>query len=574
MNGFEFMNSAAHFIEISQSSLRVVHGMAGLELPLERLPNGKLTPACKAQLISSLKAFLKRPAWRPRLRAWCAIGARGVLLRRLSLPPAAKSEIKQLLRLQIESEFPLSPDELAWGFLRLKNRVESRVQGPESPECKVPSPESRTRERTLVLTRDSGPGTQDFLVAAIRKEVIVEYSELLADCGVSPIFTLAAVARSHICPRPPGAYAVLEIGRDHSELLSFDQGAPVALRVLPWGAENFTAMDSLAAALKSNGSAQKLYVTGNSAQQKEVAAQLAKSFGEGLECEPVEFTPGSGQSAAIRGLKSSAEKEAGRRLLVLEITETKKGMALGEPVLRKWAALAGLLLLGCLLFPYAEAVLLKAHLSKKLAVAKASRGTMATIDRELSFLQYLKKNQSPYLDAIYLMANATPGGTRLDSLSMDRRGEISMRGNLRNLEQVVQFRSKLIESGFFSNVTVEEQTPTPDRQKVIVRLTAQWKPASARESLKIGPNAEEMEKIKIAAKDAAPGGMPMMGAPFPMMPGMRGMPSPMPMPEMGGPPPGSGPGRMPPRGVMIRTNDGASTSGVPVIAPPTMEKKE
>ena len=540
MNGFDFMNSVPCFIEISQDSLRVQHGVTGRELLLERLSNGKLTPACREQVITGLKALLKRPAWQPRLRAWCAIGARGVLLRHLTIPPGGKNEFQQMLRLQIESEFPLPPDELAWGYLRRDE-----------------------------IARSGTDGRQELIVAAVKKEVVVEYSELLAECGVSPIFTLAALARSRLCSSPPGTYAVLEIGRDHSELLSFDNGAPVALRILPWGEESPTAMDSLTTAIKSNWSGQKLYVIGNNPRQKEIATRLAGGFADGVICETVEFVSGEGRSAAILGLKSNIEKEAGRRLLVLQIKEAKNGMTLAEPVLRKLAALAGLLLIGCFLFPYAEALLLKSHLSKKLTIAKASRETLTTIDRELSFLQYLKQNQSPYLDAMYLMANVAPGGTRIDSLSMDRRGEISLRGNLRDLQQVVQFRSKLIESGFFANVTVEEQTPTPDRQKVIVRITAQWKPASARESLKIGPTPEEIEKIKAAAKEGGAGGFPMMGSPFPMMPGM-----PVPRPGMGSPPPSSAPVRMPPRAMIIRTNDGAIPSGVPFIIPSTGEKKE
>jgi hypothetical protein len=46
---------------------------------------------------------------------------------------------------------------------------------------------------------------------------------------------------------------------------------------------------------------------------------------------------------------------------------------------------------------------------------------------------------------------------------------------MRDPQQVVEFRSKLIDSGLFSTVVVEEQTPTPDRQKVVVRITGQWK---------------------------------------------------------------------------------------------------
>ena len=163
----------------------------------------------------------------------------------------------------------------------------------------------------------------------------------------------------------------------------------------------------------------------------------------------MEFVPGVGRSAAILGLERDREQKSDHRLLVLQIEETKGGMTFAEPGVRPWSTLAGLLLFGCLLFPFAEAALMKSHLSKQLSVGKASRGTLATIDRELSFLQYLKQNQSPYLDALYLLANTTPGGTRIDSLTMNRRGEVSLRGNLRDLQQVVQFRSKLIESGFF-----------------------------------------------------------------------------------------------------------------------------
>ena len=50
---------------------------------------------------------------------------------------------------------------------------------------------------------------------------------------------------------------------------------------------------------------------------------------------------------------------------------------------------------------------------------------------------------------------------------------------------VMDFRSKLIDSGFFSTISVEEQTPTPDRQKVNFRMSAQWKPAGARPVQKV-----------------------------------------------------------------------------------------
>jgi hypothetical protein len=151
---------------------------------------------------------------------------------------------------------------------------------------------------------------------------------------------------------------------------------------------------------------------------------------------------------------------------------------------------------------------------------------LVTIDRELDFVRHLKQNQPPYLDALFLLAKAAPPGSKLDSLSMNRRGDLALRGSMKDGQQVVGFRSKLIDSGFFASVAVEEQTPTPDRQKVTVRITAQWKAANDRQSLSIGPTAEEIEKAKNRPKDAPPGAFPPMdmGPPggIPMMPAMPG----------------------------------------------------
>src|ERR1039457_1130698 len=113
------MDSPCVYIEIRQSSLKALKGEAGLELPLERAPGGGLTKACREKLTISLQAFLKKEVWQPRFRAYCAIGARGVSLRRLTLPATPKESLQRLLALQIESEFPLPPDALAWGYRQI-----------------------------------------------------------------------------------------------------------------------------------------------------------------------------------------------------------------------------------------------------------------------------------------------------------------------------------------------------------------------------------------------------------------------------------------------------------------------
>jgi hypothetical protein len=80
------------------------------------------------------------------------------------------------------------------------------------------------------------------------------------------------------------------------------------------------------------------------------------------------------------------------------------------------------------------------------------------------------------------MAKSAPPGTSFDAVSLGRRGELSLRGKLGNAQQVTEFRSNLIEAGWFSSVVVEEQTPTPDR-RVTVRMTAQLKAADSRKPL-------------------------------------------------------------------------------------------
>jgi hypothetical protein len=156
---------------------------------------------------------------------------------------------------------------------------------------------------------------------------------------------------------------------------------------------------------------------------------------------------------------------------------------------------------------------LKPFLEKKLAALQADRGRLTTIDQELDFLKFLKQNQPPYLDAIYLLARSAPGGAHLDSISMGRRQEISLRLKLGNTSQVTDFRSKLNDFGWFTNVIVEEQAPSPDRH-VNVRMTAALKPAESRKPITAEPPGKKTDKSN-------PGDMPDFGLPLPepvMMP--------------------------------------------------------
>ncbi|MEO8428210.1 MAG: cell division FtsA domain-containing protein, partial [Verrucomicrobiota bacterium] len=491
-----------------------LNGDNGLELPLERLANGQLTNACRETLTHRLRDFLKQHGAWLRPRALCAISARGVSLRRLALPAASKEELQRLLVLQIENEFPLPPNDLAWGYLQ---------SGPEKR-----------------LRNEAAPG-QELIVVAVKKETIEEYSEILIGCGLSPIFTLGGLARSALCPAQPGSYAILDIGRSHSELISFENGAAASIRILPWGGENMTqaiekrleishdeaekmkfnleqAPDSneewrpkiqagiqeelelLAGLINRNWTGKKLYLTGKSSWLKDIATALAKALGAGVECERMEPRPGEGRSAATLGLERYSEKNGGRLPLILDLKTRKDRPSVAPPILWKWAAWACLFAAALLFLPYGEAILLKPQLLKKLATLKAYRESLPKIDRELSFLHYLQTNQAPCLDALFIVANSAAPGTRFDAVSMNRRGDLSLRGMMQTM-QAAEFRSKLIDSGFFSSVVLEEQTPTPDRQRVVIRITAQWKQPGARPSLPASSSAVKELKSETPARE-------------------------------------------------------------------------
>lgn len=541
MNGLGLFNGACAYLELRQGSLQVLEGERGFELPLERSPNGRLTEACRLNLVLKLREFFKRPAWQPRPRAFCALGARGVSLRRLSLPPTTRENLPRILRLQIETEFPLPPDELAWGY------------------------------RPLSATSANGRGSkQEVLVAAVKKEAIEEYAGLLAQCGLSPVFTLAALARSRLCPQPPPSYAVLDIGRLTSELIVFEQGVPTSLRILPWGGETITraladslhlgpaeaeqfklklesapppngeigpkvenaveaAVQALAGALNGQSVVRKIFLTGKSIRQQDLAARLARRLGPGAQCQPLPVNAGVGRTAAILGLQEFTL--SGEAPLMLESKPANGQAAVTRPAPWKWVGIAAALALFLALLPYFEAVLFKSHLARKLANARRDTARLAIIDQELNFLEYLKQSEPPYLDGLFLFAKSAPPGTRLESLTMNRRGELSWRGTIKDPQQVAEFRSKLIDSGMFANVTVEEQAPAPDHQKLTVRMSAQWRALSPRQLLALGPTPEEIEKARTNVHQTAfggpmmfPAGMPGLGGPVPggpMMPSRR-----------------------------------------------------
>lgn len=487
MNGNPFLRPPPLYLEISSSTLTGHCQGATRDWPLERGQGGRLTDACGRRLERELATFAPRRSWQPRRLAWCALDGRGVVLRRLRLPPATSEETRRLLLLQIENEFPLSPDELAWGYFRL-------------PEDRPPS--------------EGTPPPQELLVAAVRKEVTNDYHRLLSASGFIPSFTFAALTRSTLIPRRDESHALLHLGRSRSELLCLDGQGPLSLRLIDWGSKLFleqlardrglraedidtlqrqleaptrapgpaeervsrvirAAAESLVNTLSGLAMGRRLYLMGTAASWPGLASRVAEHFGGALACETVPVHEPSAPSPALVGLRQSVEGGGGAPVLVVRAKPGGARSTDRPAAPMKWALAAGALAAACVLVRYGEPWLMKPGLASKLTALKAGQGRLATIDRELEFLRHLRQNQTPALDVLTVLATAAPTGARLELISLNRRGELSLRATIRTPQEAVGFRSKLVASGLFANLVVEEQSPNQNRDRIMLRMTAQ-----------------------------------------------------------------------------------------------------
>lgn len=497
MTTFQIMKSSDVLIEIGQSSMKAHYRDTGLELPLERTSHGQLTVACLESVASHLNSLLHKKSGLGRPRAICAIGARGVLLRRVTLPPSSKEQFLQALELLLERELPLPPDQLAWGYCRI---------GGEDASA-------------------AGQSAQELLVVAVKREVVEDYAGLLSSCGLNPLFTLGLLAAGSICSQWPGAYAVLDVGRNRSELMTLESGIPTAIRNIPWGGENITraleeslglnkeeaealkvqwsegvvsgpgtrlegdrlrtaeaalgkAVDGLAACIPATWSGQKLYLTGKSVELPGFGERLAAGLGGTVDCERIEAPTGEGRSAVLLALRGFGERNGQGPPLVIRVkSASRPSRNLVGSTMWKWAALAAVLLLALLSLRYLEVWIKSPALIDRLAALETSKKNRPDIETELTFLQHLETNQPPYLDALSLVAGAAPRGVSIQSIVFTRRGELTLRSTMSNTKQATDFRSKLIESGWFTSVVLEEQTPVGN-DKVTVRLSAHWKPGA------------------------------------------------------------------------------------------------
>lgn len=456
--------------ETTRTTLRMQHAGIVRTWPLERGADGRLTGETRARLQTGLCAHLRCRAWQPPRPVWVALSAGGVSLRRLRLPPTVPAERPEILRLQVEREFPLPPEALAWG-------------------------EWRHPTTTPVA---HGSGAETVSVAATRLEAVTEWLRLFESCGLKPRFTVGALVRHRQNGSVAGFDAELDLQPDGSELLLLDTQGPLALRFLPGMAAGIpTVAAALSAALPPGENGIRLGIT--TAGSSETAlhlAQLASPRIRGTVLPAVE-PPGSPTLQALVEQVRSGEAQVPVRLTV-PTSQGKEGRRIAVP--KRWVAAGVGIVLAMLAVPWLEAWWHRPALVRQLAEVRAAREQFALIDRQFSFLRHIRQEQAPYLDTVFLLARTLPTGVRFQSLSMTRAGEVQLRATLGNPQQVIDFRSLLADCGFFATVTIEEQSPAADRRQVDVRVAARWKAASDRDPVPLLAAGAEIVPAQPAAR--------------------------------------------------------------------------
>ena len=322
-------------VEFTESSAHMAGDERALEIAIERDTAGALTPAAADSVRNALKMFSKGGGSE---QAICLLPARGVSIRRISLPGGSKDEVERLLPLQIDAQFPLSSEELAWGYLPLPARIPSR--------------EGMMKE---------------FLVAAVKKESLQQYREIVSSAGFQPLFGIAALAREGVCSHRPLHFALLEIGNKISELVTFDESGPATLRVVGVGNESASA-EPVLGTLRSNGAVEKIFVSGKA------SAIWSARIAPEIPAEPLAVA--SGQSTAIAGLRQAMQRGA-EPLLIHANRESARVQR--APAQWRWAAAACALLLISLGLRYAEPIVRKARISTAISQLEARRAKLPKI---------------------------------------------------------------------------------------------------------------------------------------------------------------------------------------------------
>ncbi len=510
------------FIDVGWNSVSVLWGETGTEIAIDRSADGSITASSREAVRRGLRELFGLPrdaALRERqLRSGlCGISCRGVTLRRVEVPSAAPTETERLLRLQLEREMPVAIERLAVASL------------PWAPLGR----NHRSRD---------ADATRAHLVAVVRREVLCELRDVLADGGVRATFTLGILAAAWPFVEERGAVCVVDIRKSHTELVVVEAGHPVLLRSLPWGcgvqddvsesglnggttsdaeqqrpgASNAdvasrlasdgapdlvaTRARELAAEIRDawsaagvaerSGSPMRVVVLSHAADRRESCAALERSLrrvtASEVRVDVPEPPAGPGRSVVTTALASNQREKMVNGLPVAmrfeTVTESPNVKEARRPAtVARWATVCVLLTIGVIALRILPPLLSRPDLEAKIARYRQELSALPPIGGELAFFENLSVNTAPYLEAMHSLAAAAPKGTFLSELSMDHRGEVRLRGRIKQRPHVEEYRKKLSSCGLFSQVVVQELVPKEEHTdfRFLARIVEQSKPVSS-----------------------------------------------------------------------------------------------
>lgn len=472
------------------------------EIPLERTPDGELTPDSAARIRELLQGVSVTGS-RTGRRVLCALPCRGAILRTYRLPRVPPSELGALVALQLERDLPLDPAEVITTVF---------------PEASPPG-------------GDEASDTQEVSVVALRRRTLEAPRRLLRECGLEPVFCLGGLAVSRVLGSRAEALAFLDLGRTSSDLVVVERGRPVLLRQLGWGERDLDSAivesvgvsrgeaaelrrswngsilppveaapdrapvlrDQLESEIRRLGSlvegalgerarrgALKMMVHGEASRVPGFIDWLEPAGGGERAPELLAPAREPGQTAAIRAMTRALEQSRVSSLGLLEevVPETEPGAA-GRRGAGFWLAACGLVILAIAGLRVTGPLIELARVRGQ--VEEARRGHEPpdpAVSARLASLERLRseRERRAFLDLLAGVSLSSPPGVLLDSISLDEQGQLILEGHAPSLVETNQMRAVLGTCGLFEpGVFIRVQDA---KEGVHFRLTARARPGA------------------------------------------------------------------------------------------------
>lgn len=459
-------------MEIRPSQWTGRMGDHGFAIDLQRDPKGLITESCRLEVTEAIRNLAERSEFA--IDCLCTLGGSGVSLRTLELPAIKNTSLSDLIELQIEKEWPLTPEELIWAFHPCSS---SEKEQPESNHVRV-------------------------TVAAVRRSLFSQYESITMTNDLNPTWTLSAcLAAENPLIESSGHTWLLDVRETSSDLVIFNNGNPETIRQLPVGTAHDAQValqltESLQSDLAETRDFAPLVIAVKEAIADDCAQNLQKHLPD-RTIHPCKVPEAPGLTFTTHTWKERKNVSRFAPPIILKTKENSPPRANLDrgPILR-WVALLVLLVIAILAARRVEPTLRGNSLTSQLNTFKAEKQNLPEIDRELSFLTHIQEKSLPFEDIIGLLAaNAVPQ-LEIESLDMASDRRIQLRGTLPERGQPEDFRTRLFASGWFEQVVLDEQTPNQRERKLNIRISMVLKPPLnrpklAKEKLGLKPLAEK-----------------------------------------------------------------------------------